>query len=123
MEREYIGKQILDAAFRIHTSLGPGLLESAYESCLCYELRESGLAVVQQKALPLIYKEVKLDAGYRIDLLVENQIIVEIKSIDNLAPVHQAQILTYMRLSQISLGYLLNFNVARMKDGIKRMIL
>ena len=123
MEREYIGKQILDAAFRIHTSLGPGLLESAYESCLCYELRESGLAVVQQKALPLIYKEVKLDAGYRIDLLVENQIIVEIKSVDNLAPVHQAQILTYMRLSQISLGYLLNFNVARMKDGIKRMIL
>ena len=123
MDREYIGKQILDAAFRIHSAIGPGLLESAYESCLAYELEKAGLRVERQKALPLIYEEVKLDAGYRIDLMVEGQIIVEVKSVEALAPVHQAQLLTYMRLSGISLGYLLNFFVPRMKEGIKRMIL
>ncbi|MCL2510950.1 MAG: GxxExxY protein [Bacteroidales bacterium] len=123
MNREEIFKKVLDSAFRVHTELGPGLLESAYEECLCYELQQTGLKVQQQKALPLIYKEVKLDAGYRIDLLVENCIIVELKSVEALTDVHLAQILTYLKLSECKLGLLVNFNVKHLKDGIKRVIL
>lgn len=116
-------KLILDNSFKVHSALGPGLLESAYEECLAYELLQCGLFVERQKALPLVYKDVKLDAGYRVDLMVERKIIIEIKSIDALADIHLAQILTYMRLSDSKLGLLVNFNVKKLKDGIKRVIL
>ena len=124
MTDEQVFKKILDCAFAVHSALGPGLLESSYEECLFYELQQSGLQVERQKALPLVYKEVKLDVGYRIDLLVENKVIVELKAIEgNFHDVHYAQILTYMKLSKIRLGLLVNFNVKSLKDGIKRMIL
>ena len=123
MDIEITFKKLLDYAFKIHTSLGPGLLESAYEECLYYELVQQNIYVEKQKPLPLIYNEVKLDVGYRVDLILENSIIVEIKSIDCLADIHMAQILTYMKLSKCKLGFLVNFNVLHLKDGIKRMIL
>ena len=116
-------KTVLDCSFRVHTALCPGLLESAYEECLYYELLQSGLNVEKQVPLPLIYKEVKLDVGYRIDLLVESKVIIGIKSIESLADIHMAQILTYMKLSGCKLGLLANFNVKHLKDGIKRVIL
>jgi GxxExxY protein len=122
MDIEKIFKTVLDCSFKIHTALGPGLLESAYEECLYYEIRKTGLKVEKQKALPLVYEEVKLDIGYRIDLLVENKIVVEIKSVDTLADIHLAQILTYLKLSKNQLGLLVNFNVKSLKDGIKRVI-
>lgn len=118
---ELIFKKVLDCSFKVHSALGPGLLENAYEECLFYELKTSGLFIEKQKALPLIYMDVKLETGYRIDLFVEKQIIVEIKAIEALTDVHFAQILTYMRLSKCSLGLLINFNVRHLKDGIKRM--
>ena len=102
--------------------MGPGLLESSYEHCLAYELRNLGLEVKQQLALPIIYKGIKLDAGYRIDLLVENKIIVEIKSVEDLAPIHTAQILTYLKLKDLKLGLLVNFNSVKVVDGVKRVI-
>lgn len=111
------------ALFKVHTALGPGLLESAYNECLYYELTESGLKVEKQKPLPLIYKTVHLEAGYRIDLLVEDCIVIEIKSVDALAEIHMAQILTYLKLSKCNLGLLVNFNVLHLKDGIKRVIM
>lgn len=123
MEIEKNFKKILDCSFQVHTALGPGLLESAYEECLYYELLQSGLKVKKQKPLPLIYKEVKLEAGYRVDLLVENKVIVEIKSVDSLADIHMAQILTYLKLAECKLGLLVNFNVKHLKDGIRRVIL
>ena len=123
MRNEEVFKQILDCSFKVHSALGPGLLESSYEECLYYELEQQGLDVEKQKSLPLIYKEVKLDIGYRIDLLVEKNVIVEIKSIDAFNEVHFAQILTYLKLSQCKLGLLVNFNVRHLKDGIKRVIL
>jgi GxxExxY protein len=113
----------LDCSFQVHSALGPGLLESAYTECLYYDLQQTGLKVEKQKALPLVYKEVKLEAGYRIDLLVEDCIVVEIKSVEALADIHLAQILTYLKLSKCSLGLLANFNVQHFKDGIKRVIL
>jgi GxxExxY protein len=123
MDRENVFKKVLDCSFRIHTALGPGLLESAYVECLYFDLRESGLRVEKQKPLPLIYKEVKLEAGYRIDLLVERSVIIEVKSIESLADIHMAQILTYLKLSNYKLGLLINFNVKHLKEGIKRVIL
>jgi GxxExxY protein len=123
MDIEIIFKKVLDNSFKVHTELGPGLLESAYEECLYYELLQLGMKVEKQKPLPLIYKEVKLDAGYRVDLLVENSVIVEVKSIDALADIHLAQILTYLKLSGCKLGLLVNFNVSHLKNGIKRVIL
>jgi len=123
MGTEEIFKKVLDCSFRIHTALGPGLLESAYEECLYYELKQIGLKVDKQKPLPLIYKDVKLDAGYRTDLLVENSVIVEIKSVDALCDIHLAQILTYLKLSGCKLGLLANFNVQHLKNGIKRVII
>jgi GxxExxY protein len=123
MDIEKVFKIVLDCSFRVHTELGPGLLESAYEECLYYELLQSGLSVEKQIPLPLIYKEIKLDAGYRVDLLVEKRVIVEIKSVEALADIHMAQILTYMKLSGSKLGLLVNFNVQHLKDGIKRVIL
>lgn len=121
--KEEIFKKILDAAFRVHTELGPGLLESAYEECLFYELNLIGLQVEKQKALPIVYKEVKLDAGYRIDLLVEKCIVVELKSVEKLTDVHFSQILTYLKLSGCKLGLLINFNENHLKNGIKRVIM
>ncbi|MBA4410039.1 MAG: GxxExxY protein [Bacteroidota bacterium] len=123
MELERIFKQVLDCSFTVHTELGPGLLESAYQECLCFELQQLGLRVEKQKPLPLVYKGVKLDVGYRIDILVENLVVIELKSVDVLADIHMAQILTYLKLSGCKLGLLANLNVRHLKDGIKRVIL
>ncbi len=123
MDIEIIFKQILDAAYKVHTALGPGLLESAYEECLFYELCKSGLGCEKQKPMPLVYADVKLDTGYRVDILVEKSIVVEIKSVEALVDIHLAQILTYMKLGQCHLGLLVNFNVKYLKNGIKRVIL
>jgi GxxExxY protein len=117
-----LSKSILDAAFRVHSALGPGLLESAYEACLAYELRAEGFSILTQLPLPIVYREVRLDVGYRLDLLVEELVIVEIKSVDALAPIHQAQMLSYLKLSGKRLGLLINFNTVWLKDGIKRMV-
>jgi GxxExxY protein len=115
-----ITQQIIGAAIEVHTRLGPGLLESAYEECLCHELLIRKLHFERQKPIPLIYKETKLDCGYRLDLLVEDRIVVELKSIEGLAPIHEAIVLTYLRLSGHKLGLLINFNVSLLKDGIRR---
>jgi len=123
MEINNLTHEILDSAYKVHTALGPGLLESAYQACLCYELKKKGFKVESEKPLPLVYEEVKLDCGYRIDLLVENRVIIELKTADRFTDVHQAQILTYMKLSKIKYGLLINFNVKSLKDGIKRFIL
>ncbi len=122
MDIEKIFKKILDCSFKVHSALGPGLLESSYEECLFYELKKSGLEVEKQKALPLVYEEVKLEIGYRIDLMVENKVVIEIKSVESLAEIHLAQILTYLKLSGCKLGLLVNFNVKHLKNGIKRVI-
>ena len=122
MTENEISREIVDAALKVHKQLGPGLLESAYEECLYYELIKRELLVEKQKTLPLVYEEVKLDAGYRIDLLIENKVIVEIKSVEALNDVHLAQILTYLKLSGCKLGLLINFNVALIKQGIKRVV-
>ncbi|MGA2232208.1 MAG: GxxExxY protein [Tepidisphaeraceae bacterium] len=115
--------QIVDAAMKIHSALGPGLLESAYEGCLLYELRKRGLNAVSQVPLPVVYDGVQIDVGYRIDLLVEDCVIVELKSIESLLPIHEAQLLTYLKLSGEKVGLLMNFNVTHLKDGIKRKII
>ena len=113
---------IVDAAMKVHTALGPGLLESAYEACLLFELHKRGLKAVRQVEMPVTYEKVKIDVGYRIDLLVEDTVVVELKSVEELLPVHQAQLLSYMKLSGKPVGLLINFNVPRLKDGLKRMI-
>ena len=120
---EAIATQVVHAGFRVHGALGPGLLESAYEHCLAYELASRGYSVARQVALPIVYGDVKLDAGYRIDLLVGDAIVVEIKSVETLAPVHQAQLLTYLKLSGHRLGFLMNFNVELFKQGVRRFVL
>jgi len=117
-----IAKKVFDCALRVHKALGPGLLESAYEECMYYELLKSKLIVEKQKALPLIYEDVKMEVGYRVDLLVENKFIIEVKSVDSLNDIHLAQILTYLKLSDCKLGMLINFNVTLIKNGIKRVI-
>ncbi len=122
MEIEGIAKIIVDATIKVHRALGPGLLESAYQQCLAYELRKRGLRVETKVELPLKYEEVQINVGYRIDMLVENQIIIENKTVDELAPIHQAQLLTYLKLRDCRLGFLLNWNVTLMKNGIKRMV-
>lgn len=122
MNENEISKAIIGCAIEVHKLLGPGLLESAYEECLYYELKQAGLKVEKQKPLPVIYKEVRLEAGYRIDLLVENKVVVEIKSVEVLNDVHTAQVLTYLKLSGCKLGLLINFNVTRLVDGLKRLI-
>jgi GxxExxY protein len=123
MDKEKIFKQLLDCSFTIHSSLGPGLLESAYEECLFYELKNLGFFVRKQVPMPLVYKEIKLDAGYRVDLLLEDSIIVEVKSVESLCDIHLAQILTYLKLSGCNLGLLVNFNVSHLKDGIRRIVM
>jgi GxxExxY protein len=120
---EPISHSVIGAAIEVHRCLGPGLLESAYEACLCYELRQRDIQFVQQARLPLVYKDLKLEEGYRIDILIPGQLIIEVKAVDAIAPVHQAQLLTYMRLTGIRAGLILNFFVPVLKDGIKRMVL
>ena len=117
-----ITEGIIGAAIEVHRDLGPGLLESAYETCLAFELVERGLKVEQQKPLPVVYREVKLDCGYRLDILVEEAVIVEVKAVDRLAPIHKAQLLSYLRLSGCKVGLLINFNVKVLKDGIRRVV-
>lgn len=122
MNENQVGTVILDAAFEVHKMLGPGLLESSYEHCLAYELLNRGLKVAVQKPLPLIYKETKLECGYRVDLLVEEKVIVEVKAVEALHDIHLAQVLTYLKLTDCRLGYLLNFNVVQLKSGIRRVV-
>lgn len=123
METNQITHEILDSAYKVHSALGPGLLESAYRACLAYELRKKGIKVEEEKPLPLIYEEVKLDCGYRLDLLIENEVVIELKTVDAFTEVHIAQVLTYLRFSGKHIGLLINFNVKSLKHGIKRLIL
>jgi GxxExxY protein len=119
---ERVGKAVLDASFKVHTALGPGLLESVYETCTAFETRESGLQVATQVALPVTYRDIKMDAGLRLDMLVEDCVIVEFKSVETMNPVYDAQLITYLKLTGIRLGFLINFNVVHLKDGIKRIV-
>jgi GxxExxY protein len=121
MELSEITAQIVDAAMKVHTALGPGLLESAYEACLAHELRKRNLQVETQVALPVHYDGVEIELGYRIDLLVQGAVIVELKAVRELLPIHEAQLLSYLKLSRKKIGLLINFHVLRLKDGIKRM--
>jgi GxxExxY protein len=122
-ETERIAREVVDAAFAVHRTLGSGLLESVYEICLAHELQRRGHGVLKQTALPVVYDTIKLEAGYRIDLIVDDVVIVEVKAVEAIAPVHEAQLLTYLRLSNRRLGLLINFNTALLKQGIRRMIL
>ncbi len=117
-----VTRRIIGAAIEVHRRLGPGLLESAYEICLAYELRQNGLKVEEQKPLPIVYREVKLDCGYRLDLVVEDSVVVEIKAVEQLAPIHDAQLLSYLRLSEKRVGLIINFHVRVLKNGIKRIV-
>jgi len=117
-----IGTAIIASAMKVHAAVGAGLLESAYETCLLYELEKQGLAVQRQVLIPLRYEDLTIDNGYRVDLLVENRVVVELKALETILPVHRAQLLSYLRLGGFKLGYLLNFNVARMRDGIVRLV-
>jgi GxxExxY protein len=117
-----ITETIIGSAIAVHKSLGPGLLESAYEACLAFELADRGLSVERQKALPVVYRDVKLDCGYRLDFLVEEKIIIELKAIDRLLPIHSAQLLSYLKLSECKVGLLINFNVKILKNGLRRII-
>lgn len=117
-----ITENIIGSAIEVHKALGPGLLESAYEECLCYELVQLGFSLNRQVALPVFYKGVKLDCGYRIDIVVEDSIIVELKTVEKILAIHEAQLLTYLKLSNRSLGLLINFNVPVLKDGVKRIV-
>jgi GxxExxY protein len=121
-EVEKVGKAVLDAAYKVHTALGPGLLETVYEACLAYEIRNSGLAVATQPALPVVYNDVTVDAGLRPDIIVENCVIVELKAVEKMIPLYQAQLMTYLKLTGLRLGYLINFNVPHLVQGIKRTI-
>jgi GxxExxY protein len=123
MNREEIFKKVLDCAFEVHTNLGPGLLESVYEECLIFELQNADLKIEKQKILPLIYKGLQLESHLRIDILVESQIVIELKAVEEITNVHLAQTLTYLKLSGCKLALLVNFNVAHLKNGIKRVIL
>lgn len=122
MDINKISGEIVDAAIKVHSSLGPGLLESAYEACLKHELTKRGIKTESQVTLPITYDGIKIDAGYRIDLLVEDTVIIELKAVSELIPIHEAQLLSYLKLSKKPLGLLINFNVLRLKDGIKRMV-
>ena len=121
MEINQLSSKIIGSAIQVHKALGPGLLESAYEECLCHELHLQGVSFERQKSLPVVYKGKRLDCGYRLDLVVENAIILELKSCEKIDPIHIAQLLTYLRLANLHLGLILNFNAAVMKDGIVRI--
>jgi GxxExxY protein len=122
IEENRLSRLILNAAYHVHKSLGPGLLESAYEECLSYTLAKEGLHIRRQQGLPLVFEEVKMELGYRTDIIVENKVIIEVKSVDSITDVHKAQVLTYLRLSGCKLGLLINFNTAQLKEGIKRLV-
>lgn len=122
MHENEISGIIIDCALKVHKTLGPGLLESVYQAALAYELRKRGLNVVTEQPIPVVYEDVKLEVGFRADLIVENKVVVEIKSIEAIAPVHSKILLTYLRLTEKKLGLLINFNVALIKDGIKRVV-
>jgi GxxExxY protein len=119
---QQVSHHIITAAMKVHSALGPGLLESSYTACLQFELRDAGVAALTQVGLPVVYRGVRLDLGYRIDLLAEDLVVVEIKSVDAISPVHKAQILSYLKLSGKSIGLLINFNVVHLRDGIKRFV-
>jgi GxxExxY protein len=119
---EDIAKRIVAAAIKVHTVLGPGLLESAYQKCMEYELKNEGLQVSCELALPIKYGEITIDAGYRIDMVIEKSILIENKTVERLLPIHEAQLITYLKMKNCKIGFLLNWNVTRMKDGIKRMV-
>ena len=123
MTENELSNIIIGCAIEVHKQLGPGLLESAYQECLLYELGKAGLSTKKEKPMPIVYKEVKLDHGYRIDILVEEKVVIEIKTVDTLMDVHTAQVLTYLRLGNYKLGLLLNFHVSKLKNGIKRLII
>lgn len=121
MDENELSGVIIGCGMRVHTALGPGLLESAYEECLYYELKKKGLNVGKQVPLPLVYEEVQLDCVYRLDLIVENKVIIEVKSVESINPIHSVQLLTYLKLTDCKLGLILNFNVLHLKEGIKRV--
>jgi GxxExxY protein len=123
LSHEETTRAILAAAFEVHTGLGPGLLESAYEECLCYELAQRQVRFERQVPLPVSFKEIKLSCGYRLDFVVDGLVVVELKSIDDFLPIHEAQLITYLRLGEFPVGLLINFNVRRLKDGIMRRVL
>jgi GxxExxY protein len=118
-----ITELVIGAAIRIHKALGPGLLESAYEECLCYELSKAGLKIERQRPVPVVYETVKLDCGYRLDLVVEDLVVLELKCVEHLRPIHEAQLLTYLKLTGIPLGLLINFHVPTLREGLKRLVL
>lgn len=122
MTENELSKEVIGIAIYVHSKLGPGLLESAYQECLFYKLNEKGFLVEKEKAMPLIFEDIKLDCGYRIDLLIENKLVIELKSVESLNDVHLAQTLTYLKLGNFKLGLLINFNVALLKNGIKRVV-
>jgi GxxExxY protein len=121
-QTEKVAKNVLDAAFKVHTVLGPGLLESVYETCLLHELKLRGIKAEGQVSIPIIYEGMKIDSGVRLDIFVENSVIVEVKAVDNIIPVYKAQLLTYLKLSGIRLGLLINFNTIHLRDGINRLV-
>jgi GxxExxY protein len=123
MTIDEVSGQVVDAAMKVHTALGPGLLESAYEGCLLHELRKRGLRVAKQVELPVVYDGLQIEVGFRIDLIVEDLVIVELKAVDALAPIHEAQLITYLKLSHKKVGLLINFNVRHLKSGIKRRVM
>jgi GxxExxY protein len=122
MDRNQVSGQIVDAAMRVHTALGPGLLESAYQACLAFELRDRGLHVACEVALPVLFRGQRVEVGYRLDLVVESVVIVEIKSVESFQPIHEAQLLSYLKLSGKPIGLLINFNTVHLKDGIRRLV-
>ncbi|SPE22170.1 conserved hypothetical protein [Acidobacteriia bacterium SbA2] len=123
IENDALTEKIIGAAIEVHRVLGPGLLESAYEECLCHELHLGGITFARQQPLPVVYKGVHLDCGYRLDVVVEGRVVVELKTVDRILPIHEAQLLTYLRLAGIRTGLILNFNVPVLRQGIKRMVL
>ena len=123
MKFDGLSNRVIGCALNVHRELGPGLLESTYEQCLCYELSKAGISFERQKELPVKYQEVEIDCGYRIDILVEGKLIIELKSVESLQRIHEAQLLTYMKLSGCGVGLLINFNSILLRDGIKRMVL
>jgi GxxExxY protein len=122
-ERDPVTDRVIGLAIEVHRQLGPGLLESAYEECLCYEMQVQGISYLRQVPLPIQYKGVRLECGYRMDVVVDGKLVIEIKSVDKLLPLHEAQLLTYLKLSGIRTGLLLNFNAMLLRDGIRRMVL
>jgi len=122
IETQKITRRIIGCAIEVHKVLGPGMLESAYEECLAFELKNAGFSIERQKPISIVYQEIKLDCGYRIDILVDNLVVIELKTVDAFAPVHEAQILTYMKFAKKNLGLLINFNVVLLKTGIKRYV-